>query len=1020
MKKTRLYMGISIVAFLICQQPASADTTKYGFYVADVEVTSSNCSNITSSKIEAWNKSYPYSVTYNPSTKTLRMENVKIERSGSYNRAIRNVSCDGLTIVFGKYCNLYAKDSSPVSLETNTTLKCEGGMWNCDSTRIEGLYEDAIAFRNSATLTIDGAYLELRGGQSSVFWFDKDNQNRIVIKNSIVTATGKNIFEGKFISLDTRTSQFYAKATDKLYTSSTTPSIYYTKQIYATTNQAMMYDIESIPLSSTTIFPTDNVRDYVKRLHEKDNDNYLTSYEVRRIKWFTYVNKSLTTVPFLRYFKCLKHLDLSENELGTLDLSANTQLEYAKLYDTKLTSLNLSGLTKMNHLDCGYNELQSLSISHMPELTYLDCYWNQLTTINTSYNTKLETFAASKQSTLTSIDVTKNTKLTSLNVSECGLSSLDVTKNTQLISLSCGFNKLSELNLSNNTKLQSVDVGNNNLTTLTIPQNATSLTKLDCHSNKLPANVMQNIVSRLPYVTSGTFIPVYSAGGEGNICLPEHVNTAKNKHWTVNKYLGAGKYEEYDGIMQYKDEIAGVKITNQLCNDLTKIAGVTKNTPNASASYLPSSRTFQLNGVTINDASGQGIFLDDGGKIELTGEPVFLNKLSFNGSSSLPMNFYIKGTGELIVSSTIMLRNSLNLQEDCMLYVNTSDNHAIYGYSNSDIHITDNAQLRLYSRREPIYNLQILSGGHAIIPQNMYFDRQRGNLQYTDVNNSVSGREVVWGNVHQLRTVRFQNYTWPVDFEHADYYASIYGNTLNMEEIIYSMYRKIIDFSEEYPSAGDNIGIEFKVSLKDEGYAFYPYIQGYCDNQTHYARVSTSDTEQRFVFNYTVPTPDIPPVKSVNISIPIPHDGESPTWDTNLPTSTRDNAKEHFSKHYTIEDIDWWKGNVRMSEGETFEMGEEYTVRVWIRSEEGYQWHHNTTYAINNDPVPEDNILDISTTQKILIYNFGITDPDGINDIIADNKADNTYYTLDGRRIIGKPTQKGIYINKGKKVTPDL
>ena len=84
-----------------------------------------------------------------------------------------------------------------------------------------------------------------------------------------------------------------------------------------------------------------------------------------------------------------------------------------------------------------------------------------------------------------------------------------------------------------------------------------------------------------------------------------------------------------------------------------------------------------------------------------------------------------------------------------------------------------------------------------------------------------------------------------------------------------------------------------------------------------------------------------------------------------------------------------------------------------------YQWHHNTTYAINSEPIPEDNILDISNTQKTLIYNFGIMDPDGINDIIADDKTDNAY-TLDGRRIIGKPTQKGIYINKGKKVTPDL
>lgn len=1017
MKKTLLNMAISFAAFFITGQLAKADVTEYGFYVADVKVTSENYTSISSSKIEAWDKSKPFSITYTPSSKTLRMENVKIARTGSYNRALRNVSCDGLTIIFGKYCNLYAEDSSPVSLETNTTLKCDGGMWNCDSTRIQGLREDAIALRNDATLTIDGAYLEVVGGNSSAFWCDKDNKNKIVIKNSIVKATGKNIFEGKFISVDARTSQFHANATDKLYTS-TAPSFSYTKQIYEPTNQELMYDIESIPTSSSTIFPTSNLRDYVYTKYDKNRDNYLTSHEIRFIKWFTFVNKGLTSVPFLKYFKVLKHLDLSQNELGTLDLSANTQLEYAKLYDTKLTSLNLSGLTKMNHLDCGYNELQSLSISHMPELTYLNCYWNQLTTINTSYNTKLETFAASKQSTLTSIDVTKNTKLTSLNVSECGLSSLDVTKNTQLISLSCGFNKLSELNLSNNTKLQSVNVGNNNLTTLTIPQNATSLTKLDCHSNKLPANVMQNIVSRLPYVTSGTFIPVYSAGEEGNICLPEHVNTAKNKHWTVNKYLGAGKYEEYDGIMQYKDEIAGVKITNQLCNDLTKIAGVTKNTPNASASYLPSSRTFQLNGVTINDEEGKGIFLDDGGKIELNGEPVYLNNLRLNGSSYTPMNFYIKGTGELILLSTLYLRNALNLEGDCMLYVNVpNDSYAISGYSTSDIKIADNAQLRAYSNYEPIHGLRTLSGGSAILPGNMYYDRERGNLQYTDVNNPIRKKEIAWGHVHQLRTIRFKDYTWPVDFEHGDYSASIYGNTCRLMEIQYSMFGKQLDYSEEYISAGDNVGIAFKVNLLDNGYAFYWDVQGLCDDMAHYAKINDSDTERRFLFTYSVPMPAIPPVKEVNINIPIPHDGESPAWDISQPTSNRDYAKEHFINHFLIDQIIWKKGDVTMTEGETFEMGEEYTVEVRVSPESGYQWHHNTAYIINNMDVPKENIHNITSTQKALIYNFGITDPDGINDIIADNKADNTFYTLDGRRIIGKPTQKGIYINKGKKVS---
>mgnify|MGYP002522597480 CR=1 FL=1 len=35
----------------------------------------------------------------------------------------------------------------------------------------------------------------------------------------------------------------------------------------------------------------------------------------------------------------------------------------------------------------------------------------------------------------------------------------------------------------------------------------------------------------------------------------------------------------------------------------------------------------------------------------------------------------------------------------------------------------------------------------------------------------------------------------------------------------------------------------------------------------------------------------------------------------------------------------------------------------------------------------------------------------------AEGKLDNVWYSLDGRKLNGKPTSKGIYVNKGKKVS---
>lgn len=39
----------------------------------------------------------------------------------------------------------------------------------------------------------------------------------------------------------------------------------------------------------------------------------------------------------------------------------------------------------------------------------------------------------------------------------------------------------------------------------------------------------------------------------------------------------------------------------------------------------------------------------------------------------------------------------------------------------------------------------------------------------------------------------------------------------------------------------------------------------------------------------------------------------------------------------------------------------------------------------------------------------------GITNMISANES-NAYYSLDGRKLDGKPTQKGVYVHNGKKV----
>lgn len=91
-------------------------------------------------------------------------------------------------------------------------------------------------------------------------------------------------------------------------------------------------------------------------------------------------------------------------------------------------------------------------------------------------------FAANNN--LTTLDVSKNTKLTTLEVSGNQLTALDVTKNTALVVLIVSNNKIAALDVSKNTALTELNIGNNLIVTIDLGTN-TALAKLYVNDNKL-------------------------------------------------------------------------------------------------------------------------------------------------------------------------------------------------------------------------------------------------------------------------------------------------------------------------------------------------------------------------------------------------------------------------------------------------------------------------------------------------------------------------------------------------------
>tara|TARA_R110002033_G_scaffold1389_1_gene12260 strand:- start:8784 stop:11156 length:2373 start_codon:yes stop_codon:yes gene_type:complete len=173
----------------------------------------------------------------------------------------------------------------------------------------------------------------------------------------------------------------------------------------------------------------------------------------------------------------------NNNNLASLNLSANTAITYIKCDNNGLTSINLSGLTNLETLDCYNNSLTNLDVSGFTVLSYLNCYDNSLTSLNVSGATALESIYCYNNN-LTNIDVSTNTNLLELACANNNLTSLNVSGATALEQLNCSENSITSLDVSANTNLYDIIVNNNALISLNLANgNNAALTSFIATSN---------------------------------------------------------------------------------------------------------------------------------------------------------------------------------------------------------------------------------------------------------------------------------------------------------------------------------------------------------------------------------------------------------------------------------------------------------------------------------------------------------------------------------------------------------
>ena len=249
----------------------------------------------------------------------------------------------------------------------------------------------------------------------------------------------------------------------------------------------------AIPINEET-FPDPVFREYVLKIvgnpvltEEKARQIEALDVSKDNIKKVLGDRDPITSLKGIRYLKYVRDLNCKYQKLTTLDLELNMRVERLNCYGNQLTDLWLRPTgTSLKYLNCSVNQLNALDLSKSSELTELYCNNSKLTALDLSANKKLQIISATSNK-LTTLDVRNLPELTYLDLqANFDLKSIDVSKNTKLESLNLAQTGLTSLNVSNNRKLVDLKVFCNQLTALDVRSNYL-LKELACFENQLTA-----------------------------------------------------------------------------------------------------------------------------------------------------------------------------------------------------------------------------------------------------------------------------------------------------------------------------------------------------------------------------------------------------------------------------------------------------------------------------------------------------------------------------------------------------
>ena len=183
------------------------------------------------------------------------------------------------------------------------------------------------------------------------------------------------------------------------------------------------------------------------------------------------VNNLAVTFPDKKLAKCVLSNYNTQNKTSLTDLNDSQLLRITTLDCTGKGITNVKGiekLTNLKHLTMPNNTIytSSLDLSKNTKLTNINLAHNNISKVTLKNNVSLNTLNLSFNP-ITKIDVSKNVNLTNLNMQGTSINSISLKKNVLLRSLDISNNKnfssKYKLDLTKNTNLVELDVSGTNI-----------------------------------------------------------------------------------------------------------------------------------------------------------------------------------------------------------------------------------------------------------------------------------------------------------------------------------------------------------------------------------------------------------------------------------------------------------------------------------------------------------------------------------------------------------------------------